>query len=189
MQTSVASTRCSEHRCLVVLPVAVERADRPRVDRRLFSGLDHRPKSAEAWRTLATDTRYLPDGPWSHRCEGAHYGSDGHGASWLLLAGGHSEAKTLDLTWQAGTRYRLSLACAEVFGCPDQRLTVALTGGASARATFAIPASRSGHERADFILCTLHFTPVSEAAITVRLTNPVVMASTPAVPARSCLRV
>ena len=157
--------------------------------RRLFSGVDHGLKSAEAWRTLAIGTRSLPDGPSPHRHAGARYGSDGHGASWLLLAGGHSEAKTLDLTWQAGARYRLSLACAEVFGCPDQQLTVTLTGSAAAHATFAIPANRSGHDGTDFTLCTLHFTPASEAAITVRLTNSVAKANAPAFPVRSCLRV
>lgn len=189
MEMAARPAHPPDNRYLVLLPAVIDVAAGPRVCRRVFSAVSHHANPAGGWRMVPPDPRRVPAPPPAAHLAGMRYRSDGNGRSWLRLASGRSDVQTLDRIFRPNTGYRLSLACADVSGCPDQRLTITLTGGASASATFAIPAHRSGQDIMSFVLCGLDFTPVSAETITVRLANSVVVVSTRGCPGWNRLRV
>ena len=174
-------------RNLILLPVAIDLAADGCDGQRAVSGEDYFVDPAEVWRVLARGARRFLYGQQAAHVAGVRYGSNGNGRCWLMLAAGGSEAQTLGGFLQPGMTYRLTLACADVFGCPDQHLSVEVMGGAVASATFAIPATQSSDGAWSFVLCGLDFVPSSEEAVTIRLTNSVALAAADGIPVQNRL--
>ena len=185
METATRPAGYSGLRNLILLSVAIDPAAGACEGRRAVCGRDCFVDPAEVWRVLARGARRFLYGQQTAHVAGVRYGSSGNGRPWLMLAAGGSDAQTLGGSLQPGAAYRLSLACADVFGCADQQLSVDVTGGAVASAMFAIPAARSFDDAWSFVRCELDFTPTSEEAVTIRLTNSVAVAATDGLPVRN----
>ena len=100
-----------------------------------------------------------------------HYGSTSDGTRWLLLGDHASETQTFGWPFTRGATYRLSLACADVFGHDGQCLNVRISGGACASKTLSIPANPFPGGALRFVNYDLYFTPISSLAVTIRLTH------------------
>ncbi len=95
-------------------------------------------------------------------------GTTPYGNQYEFFNPGVSDAQTISRAFTLNATYTLSLVASDIFGDQGQQLTIAVSGGATATQTFAIP-SRSGGVSSgalSFAAYTLAFTPTINTAVT-----------------------